>query len=113
MSQSEFSFLLHRYLRLLENDQNQPDLYNDLRVKLYAEYEPENLLNYLRVNQSYQTQKALDVCQERGLVNEQVYLLGRVGEYRRALELIVNSREDATFVSSLNVNFRRSCLLGD
>ena len=42
------------------------------QVTLYAEFEPDRLLPFLTASQSYPLEPALRVCQEQGLVREQV-----------------------------------------
>ncbi len=42
------------------------------QVKLYAEFDPSRLLSFLMASQSYPLEPALRVCQEQGLIREQV-----------------------------------------
>ena len=41
------------------------------QVELYAEFEPDRLLQFLAASQSYPLEPALAVAQDRGLIREQ------------------------------------------
>jgi hypothetical protein len=75
-----------------------------LQVELYAEYAPEHLMPFLQSSKAFHKDSALQVCQQRGLVPEQVFLLGRLGRHSEALQLIVSTLHDLpqaiAFVSS-------------
>lgn len=68
----------------------------DLAVTLYAEYNRPRLLPFLRNNEHYRLDKALDVCRqrERDLIPEIVFLLGRGGNRKEALRVIINESRD-------------------
>lgn len=51
--------------------------HHGLLVELYAEYEPKHLLPFLRMSNNYSLEKALDICQQRSLIHEVVFLLGK------------------------------------
>ena len=52
------------------------------------------LLPVFRASNSYDLEKAYKLCQERDLVPEMVYLLGRMGNNRQALMLIIERLAD-------------------
>ncbi|CAK9872351.1 unnamed protein product [Sphagnum jensenii] len=86
---------LHLYLHgLFEKDPNAGKEYHGLQVELYADYEPRLLLPFLRSSHHYSLDKAYDVCTKRGLTRERVFILGRMGNSREALALIVNKLQD-------------------
>ncbi|KAJ1943590.1 Vacuolar protein sorting-associated protein 41, partial [Linderina macrospora] len=86
---------LHVYLHsLLTKDPHLGAPFADLQVELYAEYNPEKLLNFLRISTYYSFDKALDICEERNLVPEMVFILGRMGDNHRALMLIIERLHD-------------------
>ena len=61
--------------------------YADMQVQLYAEYEPKSLLNFLRSMITVcDIERALQICKDRDLVPEMVFILGRVGDNKRALD---------------------------
>ena len=63
--------------------------YEDLLIELYADFDRPQLRKFLVQYRNWDLDKALDVCQSRGLVEESVTVLKKVGNYRRALELIL------------------------
>ncbi|XP_065201572.1 vacuolar protein sorting-associated protein 41 homolog [Planococcus citri] len=68
--------------------------YHDQLVKLYAKFAPQKLLPLLRRSDSYPIQEALRICRERNLYPEMVYLLGRIGNTKEALKILINKIGD-------------------
>ncbi|GAB6021658.1 Vacuolar protein sorting-associated protein 41 [Chamberlinius hualienensis] len=68
--------------------------YHGLQVKLYAEFQPQKLLSFLRNSNYYPLQEALDICQKFQMTQEMVFLLGRMGNTKQALRLIVEDLQD-------------------
>ncbi|KAF8165888.1 vacuolar assembling protein VPS41 [Crassisporium funariophilum] len=66
----------------------------DLQVKMYAEFATPRLIDFLRASNSYNLESAYKVCQERDLVPEMVFLLGRMGNNKKALTLIIERMGD-------------------
>ena len=85
----------------------------NLQVKLYAEYAPRKLIDFLRASSYYSLEEVSDghtfrqhtfpdrylcqaynVCNERDLVLEMVFLLGRMGNNKKALYLIIERLGD-------------------
>ncbi|ESO87990.1 hypothetical protein LOTGIDRAFT_126722, partial [Lottia gigantea] len=86
---------LHAYLdQLIQKDNQASQPYHGRMVKLYAEFDQPKLLSFLRTSQSYPLQMAMDECQTRDLVKEQVFLLGRMGNTKQALQLIMERVQD-------------------
>lgn len=48
-----------------------------MQVKLYAEYDYKQLLPFLRQSNYYPLAKALQICEDRNLYPEMVFLMGR------------------------------------
>ena len=65
-----------------------------MQVELYADYSPGQLMAFLVSSQWYPLEAALKVCQDRGLVREQVFILGRMGSAAQALHLIIQRLAD-------------------
>ena len=65
-----------------------------LQVELYAEYDPGRLMSFLVTSQSYRLEAANELCKQKGLVREQVFVLGRMGSAHEALHLIVQRLAD-------------------
>ncbi|CAG9814950.1 unnamed protein product [Phaedon cochleariae] len=85
----------HLYLFLDEYDKKNPKgNYHKELVKLYAIFAREKLLPFLKKSDHYPIQEALDICQRGKYYKEMVYLLGRIGDTKEALELIINELKD-------------------
>lgn len=57
-------------------------------------------MGYLRASNYYSLEKALKECRERDFVPEMVFLLGRMGNNKQALMLIIERLGDVERVSS-------------
>ncbi|GAA5823614.1 hypothetical protein JCM5353_005076 [Sporobolomyces roseus] len=68
--------------------------YSDLQVDLYAEYNSSKLMDFLRASNYYSLERAYKICDSRDLVPEMVFLLGRMGDNKRALNLIIERLGD-------------------
>ncbi|XP_054269430.1 vacuolar protein sorting-associated protein 41 homolog [Macrosteles quadrilineatus] len=68
--------------------------YHGLLVSLYADFAREKLLALLRRSDHYPIQEALTICKDRCFYPEMVYLLGRIGNTKEALELITQQLGD-------------------
>ena len=51
--------------------------FHALQVRLYAEYDRVRLLPFLRSSNYYPLQGALEECEQRSLIPEMVFLLGK------------------------------------
>ncbi|CAL1533068.1 unnamed protein product [Lymnaea stagnalis] len=86
---------LHVYLdQLVQKDLQGTQKYHGQLVKLYAEYDRTKLLPFLRRSEFYPLQLALEECEARDYVKEQVFLLGRMGNLTEALKLITERLQD-------------------
>ncbi|KAI5452845.1 Vacuolar protein sorting-associated protein 41 [Naganishia albida] len=86
---------LYMYLdALFRKDPHLTVEYSDRLVELYAEYEYPRLMEYLRASNYYSLEKAYRICQERDFVPEMVFLLGRMGNNKQALMLIIQRLGD-------------------
>ncbi|XP_072932333.1 vacuolar protein sorting-associated protein 41 homolog [Epargyreus clarus] len=68
--------------------------YHGKLVRLYAKYARQNLLPFLKCSDNYPIQEALDVCQSNEFYPEMVFLLGRIGNTREALQIIIEKLDD-------------------
>ncbi|KAK7205716.1 hypothetical protein BZA70DRAFT_237249 [Myxozyma melibiosi] len=68
--------------------------FSDLLVNLYADYDRPKLLEFLKKSNSYNLEKASEICEKREYIPELVYILGKTGENKRALMLIINRLQD-------------------
>ncbi|KAL0219830.1 hypothetical protein P9112_005483 [Eukaryota sp. TZLM1-RC] len=71
--------------------------YHGLQLELYARHLPSKLLPFLKQSSFYPLNKALEVCESYNLHRELVFVLGRMGSSKRALELIINSLRDVKY----------------
>jgi len=86
---------LHLYLDGLFTKDPQAGIdFHDEQVELYAEFQRERLLSFLRNSNYYQLEKALRICEERSYFREMVFLLGRMGNHKKALTLIIEKMGD-------------------
>nr|DAD47157.1 TPA_asm: hypothetical protein HUJ06_017094 [Nelumbo nucifera] len=94
-SECDSRYFLHLYLHsLFEVNPHAGKDFHDMQVELYAEYDPKMLLPFLRSSQHYTLEKAYDICVKRDLLREQVFILGRMGNSKQALAIIINKLED-------------------
>ncbi|CAL1378642.1 unnamed protein product [Linum trigynum] len=94
-TQCDSRYFLHLYLHsLFEANPHAGKEYHDMQVELYADYDPKMLLPFLRSSQHYKLEKAFDICVKRDLLREQVFILGRMGNAKKALAVIINKLGD-------------------
>ncbi|KAI9339039.1 hypothetical protein BDR26DRAFT_396978 [Obelidium mucronatum] len=86
---------LHVYLDALYRfDQHEGIQYHTAQVELYADFDPTRLLGFLKSPAMYKIQPAYELCELRDLVPEMVYLLGKMGNNRKALLLVIERLGD-------------------
>ena len=71
-----------------------PAKHHGTLVRLYASFAPNKLLGFLKTSDDYPMTEALEECTMRGMVPERIYLLGRMGNTKAALELIMTELVD-------------------
>ncbi|XP_050526190.1 vacuolar protein sorting-associated protein 41 homolog [Daktulosphaira vitifoliae] len=88
---------LYTYLDALEKKDTRAlgrqNFHKDL-VLLYAEFSREKLLPLLKRSDNYSIAEALDVCKRLEYYPEMVYLLGRMGNTKDALNLVVSQLDN-------------------
>ncbi|XP_069111688.1 vacuolar protein sorting-associated protein 41 homolog [Argopecten irradians] len=86
---------LYVYLdKVFQKDPQLCQKYHGKQVRLYAEFDRPRLLSFLRSSNHYPLQMALEECEMRDFIPEQVFLLGRMGNVKQALELITSRLQD-------------------
>jgi hypothetical protein len=65
-----------------------------MQVVLYAEYEREKLLKFLQNSQYIILAQAQKELQERNLIPEIVYILERMGQIKKAFQLVLHAIKD-------------------
>lgn len=68
--------------------------FGDLQARLYAEFDRPKLIGFLKKNSNYNLEAAAQVCESRGYTPELVYILGKVGQNKRALQLVLEELQD-------------------
>ena len=63
-------------------------------VKMYAQNQPDKLMEFLKTAQHYNVQKAMELCEIYHRIEERVYLLGAIGYTQEALKIIVLDLND-------------------
>eukprot|EP00003_Mantamonas_plastica_P008957 TRINITY_DN1809_c0_g2_i1.p1 TRINITY_DN1809_c0_g2~~TRINITY_DN1809_c0_g2_i1.p1 ORF type:complete len:753 (+),score=264.63 TRINITY_DN1809_c0_g2_i1:263-2521(+) len=87
--------LLHQYLHALFCvDPHIGSQFHHLQVALYAEYDYEKLDGFLKSSNYYPLEKAYQVCRDKELYPEMVYVLARMGNTTDALTLIMEKIRD-------------------
>ncbi|KAK9457296.1 hypothetical protein V1511DRAFT_493254 [Dipodascopsis uninucleata] len=80
--------------RLKMSDSFAAQGFADLQVNLYADYDRPKLLEFLKKSNSYDLEKASEICEKREYIPELVYILGKTGENKKALMLIIDRLQD-------------------
>ncbi|CAJ0877274.1 9738_t:CDS:2, partial [Entrophospora sp. SA101] len=81
---------LHIYLDtlFLHNHHAGYEFHNE-QVELYAEYNYPRLIDFLCSSNYYSPEEAFKICEQRDLVPEMVYILGRLGNNKKDFMLII------------------------
>ncbi|KAH9618528.1 hypothetical protein KSS87_018147 [Heliosperma pusillum] len=91
----DFRYFLYLYLHaLFEASPHAGRDFHDMQVELYADYDPKMLLPFLRSSQHYTLEKAQEICVKKGFLKEQAFILGRMGNTKQALAVIINDLGD-------------------
>ncbi|EYU36117.1 hypothetical protein ABFS82_14G237400 [Erythranthe guttata] len=91
----DYRYFLHLYLHsLFESNPHAGRDFHDMQVELYADFDAKMLLPFLRSSQHYTLEKAHEICVRRDLLREQVFILGRMGNSKQALSVIINKLGD-------------------
>lgn len=68
--------------------------FDDKLVKLYSKYSQIKLLPFLKRSNRYDISRALEICKKSLYFPEMVYLLGRMGNTKEALSIIIQNIKD-------------------
>lgn len=95
MTENYMDILSYLYLEELASiDELLARDFEDTRIKFYCQFDRPKLLPFLMNNQHYNIAKAIEICELSAMVDELVYLLGKTGENKKALELIMEQLND-------------------
>ncbi|KAE8445516.1 hypothetical protein EG329_013279 [Mollisiaceae sp. DMI_Dod_QoI] len=82
--------------RLISESQALVDEFADLAVHLFALYDRELLMDFLKTSTFYTFEKATQECEDRDYIPELVYLYSKTGQTKRALYLIIDRLADVS-----------------
>lgn len=72
------------------------DGFADLAVHIFATFDRELLMDFLKVSTSYAFEKAVEKCEQANYIPELVYLYSKTGDMKRALYLIIDRLGDVS-----------------
>ncbi|KAI1075177.1 hypothetical protein F5B20DRAFT_561000 [Whalleya microplaca] len=72
------------------------DHFADLAVRIFALFDRELLMDFLKVSTSYRFEKAVQECEQANYIPELVYLYSKTGQMKRALYLIIDRLGDVS-----------------
>lgn len=95
MSDNHLDFINFFYLQKLALiDEFLTTDFGNERIRLFALYDRSLLLPFLTKYSNYDIDKAIQLCEEVDFTEELVYLLGKIGENKKALTLIITELDD-------------------
>lgn len=87
-------YLMTYLSKILLKYQDSFQEYHDLLVELYAEHQPHSLLGFLKLSTAYHLEEAFDICRNKNLVEEVIFLYTRMGDLHGALRYIMEENGD-------------------
>jgi hypothetical protein len=72
------------------------DNFADTTVEVFADYDRPLLMEFLQNSISYSFEKATHICEEHSFTPELIYLLSKMGQTKRALNLILSDLKDVS-----------------
>ncbi|KAI3403000.2 VPS41 [Candida oxycetoniae] len=97
--ESKLPIMNYLYLAKLKTvDELQIQDFGNEMVELYANFNRSLLFPYLSHNENYNVDEAIEVCQSKELYSELIYLLGKIGENKKAINLVIHKLNDAKLV---------------
>ena len=81
---------------LVSEGKNLVSDFADIAVQLFAEYDRDLLMTFLKTSQSYTLSSASQLCEKRHYIPELVYLLSKEGRTGQALRLIIDEMGDVS-----------------
>jgi hypothetical protein len=72
------------------------DNFADTTVEVFADYDRPLLMEFLQTSISYSFDKATSICENHKFTPELIYLLSKMGQTKRALNLILSDLKDVS-----------------
>ncbi|KAK5657540.1 hypothetical protein OQA88_3113 [Cercophora sp. LCS_1] len=82
--------------RLVSDSQSLVDVFADLAVHLFATFDRDLLMAFLKTSTVYAFEKAAAECEKHNYIPELVYLYSKTGQMKRALYLIIDRLHDVS-----------------
>ncbi|KAI9184101.1 Vacuolar protein sorting-associated protein 41 [Blastocladiella emersonii ATCC 22665] len=79
---------------VFERDTHEAPELHGLLLELLVEFRPAALMDFLQRSIYYPLDRALQLSQDRDLLPEQVFVLGRIGNHKRAMEIMMDRMDD-------------------
>lgn len=92
---------------LINNNVALDDCEYDGFLTLLSQYNPENVLEFLQnANHSYDTTRALKLCEEKSLTSSITYLYEKIGDFKKAFSLSMDLLKEAPEAQAENQALR-------
>lgn len=72
------------------------DGFADTAVEVFADYDRPLLMEFLQTSISYTFETAIHICEQRRFTQELIYLFSKMGQTKRALNLILSDLKDVS-----------------
>ncbi|KAJ5093013.1 hypothetical protein N7456_008874 [Penicillium angulare] len=72
------------------------DQFADTAVEVFADYDRPLLMEFLQTSISYTFETATTICEQRHFIPELIFLLSKMGQTKRALNLILSDLKDVS-----------------
>ncbi|KAL5333857.1 hypothetical protein BJX70DRAFT_379774 [Aspergillus crustosus] len=79
-----------------DEGKNLVDQFADTAADLFAQYDRPLLLEFLQTSTAYSFDVAVDICEQNRFTPELIYLLSKMGQTKRALNLILSDLKDVS-----------------
>ncbi|KAL4764423.1 CLH domain-containing protein [Aspergillus foveolatus] len=79
-----------------DEGKNLVDQFADTAAELFAQYERPLLMEFLQTSTSYSFDVAVTICEQYRFTPELIYLLSKMGQTKRALNLILSDLKDVS-----------------
>jgi hypothetical protein len=77
-----------------------PELHTELMI-LICKFRPSALMEFLKRSVYFELDRALALCETMQLLEEQVYVLGRIGNHKKALEIMMKKMDNIDMVRQI------------
>ncbi|KAL4956836.1 hypothetical protein BDW69DRAFT_157642 [Aspergillus filifer] len=79
-----------------DEGKNHVEQFADTAVDLFAQYDRPLLMEFLQISTAYSFDMAVSICEESRFTAELIYLLSKMGQTKKALNLILSDLKDVS-----------------